>query len=404
MHKKIYLWLVLFVVFVDEVGVGLVYPMFSSMIFHPSDPLGLSHAPDLIKGVYLGILLAALPIAAFFSGPILGSLSDQKGRRPLYLVSLSLAILGYLLSMYGVWIQSIFILISARCIVGIAAGNAGVVSATIADISTPENKASYFGLYSMAAGLGFMIGPVLGGVFSKNNFLLPFSWAAIASIANLVLIFFLFQETHQVRSSAKVRYTEGLFCLQKAFRLHDLKFLFFTAICFCFGWSFFYEFLPVVWLSDFGFNTDQVGMFYAYGSGFYALSSGLLIRPFQKRFRRHSLVFYSLAILGGVILAILFLPHPFWIWIYLPIVNFLIALTYPTYSAIISDSVDENSQGEILGISQSIQMFSFGISPLLGGTALGLHPHSPMLLGGGFMWIGAAILGLFLKKKIFRKS
>lgn len=402
MQKQISLWLVLFVVFLDEMGVGLVYPMFSSMVFHPAGPLGLADAPEAVKGIYLGFLLAALPIVAFFSGPILGSLSDQKGRKPLYLLSLSLAILGYAFSIFGVWAKSIFILIAARCVIGIAAGNAGVVSATIADLSGPANKAKNFGLFSMAAGVGFMIGPVLGGVLSKTTFVLPFVMAGIASLANLLLIFFFFRETHLVRSAAVIRYSEGIRSIRKAFRLADLKYIFFAVICFCFGWSFFYEFLPVAWIGDYGFDAKRVGIFFAYGAGFYALSSGVLIRPFQKWFRPHSLVFYSIALLGCVILALLFFHKAFWIWIYLPIVNFLIALAYPTYAAIVSDSVDENSQGEILGILQSIQMLAFGISPLFGGGALGIHPHSPMLLGGGFMTIGACILGIFLRKKIFK--
>jgi DHA1 family tetracycline resistance protein-like MFS transporter len=173
-------------------------------------------------------------------------------------------------------------------------------------------------------------------------------------------------------------------------------------VCLCFGWSFFYEFLPVVWIADLGFDAKTVGIFYAYGAGIYALSSGMLIRPFQKWFRPYVLVFYSLVLLGCVILSLLFFRQAFWIWFYLPVVNFLIALIYPTYSAIVSDAVDENSQGEVLGILQSIQMFAFGISPLFGGGALGIHPLAPMLLGGGFMLLGACIFGLFLRKKIFK--
>ena len=83
------LWLVLFVVFLDHIGIGLVYPMFSAMMFEPDSPFMDVAASGVVRGWYLGALLAAMPLAAFFSSPILGALSDQKGRRPLFLFCLS---------------------------------------------------------------------------------------------------------------------------------------------------------------------------------------------------------------------------------------------------------------------------------------------------------------------------
>jgi MFS transporter, DHA1 family, tetracycline resistance protein len=401
MYKQVSLWLVLLVVFLDEMAVGLVYPMFSSMIFISNGPLLLENASEASKGIYLGILLGALPITSFFFAPILGALSDQKGRKPLYFFSLVLAVLGYSLSIFGVWMKSITTLIIARSLNGIAAGNIGVASATIADLSNAENKAKYFGLFAMASGVGFMIGPVLGGIFSKTSFAMPFFFAGFASLLNLILIFLFFKESHVVKIKSKILFWDGILKIKKAFHLKELKIIFFTVTFFCFAWSFFYEFIPVVWISNLGFDSTKVGFFYAYGSFFYALSSGLLIRPFQKRFKPHALVFYSLLSLGGLILILPFFLYGVFIWIYLPLVNFLVALAYPTYSTIVSDSVDENSQGEILGILQSIQMFAFGISPLLGGFFLGIHPLSPMFLGGFFMLVGAFIFGVFLRKRIF---
>ncbi len=398
------LWLVLFVIFLDWMGIGLVYPMFSSMLFNANSPLVDANASDALRGWYLGILLSAMSIAQFFSGPALGTLSDQKGRKPIFLLSLSLGVIGYACSMIGVVEKSLGILIASRVLVGIAAGNSAVVSAVVADLSDQENKTKNFGLYSMACGVGFTVGPFLGGKFSEVDFSVPFLIAGLATLANLLLIFIWFKETHLIRKKVSIRWHDGILNLQKAFKIQSLRALFLTILIFCFGWSFFYEFIPVTWISDYKFDPAQVGFFYAYGAAFYALSSGLLIRPIVNKFRNDVILFYGLCSLGTILLVLLVGPGSEWIWVYLPIFNFLAALIFPTYTAMVSDCAGKDAQGEILGISQSIQSVSFAVSPILAGFLLGANPHMPMLLGGISMLLAATILGVLLRKEIFSKS
>jgi len=248
------LWIVLFIIFLDWMGIGIVYPMFSTMLFSTEGPLYDPNCSESARGCYLGILLAAMPLAQFFSGPILGALSDQKGRKPLFIASLLLAVIAYGFSTLGVLTQSIFVLIASRFLIGIASGNVAIVSATIADLSTPQNKSKHFGLYSMACGIGFTIGPLVGGKLSEISFELPFIVAGAATLLNLFLLFFLFSETHNARSKASIRFDEGIRNLKKAFQIQGLKATFITVLLFCFGWSFFFEFLPVTWIFDYQLN------------------------------------------------------------------------------------------------------------------------------------------------------
>lgn len=401
MKAVLSLWLVLFVVFLDWLGIGLVYPVFSTMIFHPEHSILDPSVSESMRGWYLGILLAVMSISQFLSSPIIGSFSDQKGRRPLFLISLTLGIFGYAFCVVGIMMKSLFILIASRCFVGISAGNAAVVSATIVDLSDDSNKAKHFGLYSMACGIGFTIGPFLGGLLSKSHFAIPFCIAGIATVLNLVLIFYFFKETHHTRKKALIRWDEGIRNLDKAFKIRELKALFLTVLFFCFGWSFFYEFIPVSWIADFKFDATTIGFFYAYGAGVYALSSGILIRPIVEHYQHSTILFYALLSAGIILLSLLVLPSSFWIWIYLPIVNFLMALVYPTSTTIVSDKTHKEAQGEILGILQSIQSAAFAISPLAAGWLLGNGSHMPTLVGGISMLTGALVLGSFLNKEIF---
>jgi DHA1 family tetracycline resistance protein-like MFS transporter len=393
MNRTVSLWLVLFVIFLDWMGIGLVYPMFSTMLFHINSPIVAPQVSEAMRGIYLGLLLSAMPIAQFFSGPVLGIFSDQKGRRPLFLLSLLLGVIGYLFCMVGVLLGSIAVLVVSRFLVGIAAGNAAVVSATVADLSDSENKAKNFGLYSMACGVGFTIGPFLGGKFSETSFATPFLIAGAATLLNFFLVFFLFKETHWTRKTASIRLGDGIRNVRKAFQMPDLRALFFTILMFCFGWSFFYEFIPVTWIADYQTDAPLIGLFYAYGAGVYALSSGLLIRPIVSRYQHSTILLASLLLLGVFMLGLLSHPTIHWVWIYLPIFNFLVALVWPTFTTMVSDQAGKDAQGEILGLSQSIQSAAFALSPLIAGSALGANPQMPILLGGIAVLMAAFIFG-----------
>jgi DHA1 family tetracycline resistance protein-like MFS transporter len=288
---------------------------------------------------------------------------------------------------------TIALLLGSRLLVGIAAGNAAVVSATVADLSEPENKAKNFGLYSMACGVGFTVGPFLGGKFSQTSFATPFLIAGTATLLNFFLVLFFFKETHWTRKTSSIRLDDGIRNVKKAFQLPDLRALFLTILMFCFGWSFFYEFIPVTWIAEYQINAPMIGLFYAYGAGFYALSSGLLIRPIVGRYKHSHILLGSLLALGILMLGLLIHPKIHWVWIYLPIFNFLVALIWPTFTTMVSDQAGKEAQGEILGLSQSIQSAAFALSPLVAGSALGASPQMPILFGSLAILMAALIFG-----------
>jgi len=398
--KTLALWLLLLIVFFDWLGVGLVYPMFSSMLFQPECPFLACGTSNAERGFYLGVLLAAMSTAQFFSGPILGTLSDQLGRRPIFLYSLVLGVIAYMCCVGAVWMESLGGLILSRVLVGIGAGKP--VSAAIADISSDSSsKAKNFGLYSMASGVGFTIGPYLGGKFSGSGFYLPFCIAAVASLVNFLLIWAFFQETNHELKKQTLRWSAGLRNLKKAFTIPGLRSVYLATFLYCFGWSFYFEFLPVTWISDFHFDAQQIGFFYAYGAAWYAISSGYLIRPFVSYFRSETIFFYALSAIGVLLLSMYFGRTVLWIWLAFPVANFLASLLFPTSTTMVSNWAGKDAQGETLGILQSVQAAAFAFSPLASGALLGDSPHMPMILGGGTMLLGALVVGVFLRKKVF---
>lgn len=402
--KKISLFLILLVAFIDWMGIGLVYPMFTSMVFHKESFLLPAETSETIRGLWLGLLLAAMPIAQFFSAPLIGALSDQKGRKPLLNITLALGVLAYILATIGVAAHSLLILIAARIMVGISAGNSAIVTAAIADISTPEAKAKNFGLLNMACGVGFTLGPFLGGQLSASGtffppFTLPFIFAGGVTALNLLLVYFYYRETHQKPKKAPIRLVQGWSNLIRAMHMPGLRNVFFCVFFFGFGWSFFYEFIPVTWIDLYGFSASMIGVFYAYGAAVYAISCGLLIRPIVARFPAERILFAALVVMGlYMLLQLTRFPSPV-LWVYMAPLNFLGALIYPTATTIVSNNAGEDMQGEALGIFQSVISAAFALSPLVSGSLLGISSLMPSIVGCICLLLASIPIGRYTFKK-----
>ncbi len=310
--------------------------------------------------------------------------------------------------MAAVWLESLTLMLLSRVILGISAGSAAVVGASLADLSQPEEKAKNFGLLNMAAGIGFTVGPFLGGKLSGESFLgmggydKPFIFSGVVTLVNLLLLLYFYKETHHKRREVALSVVQGLRNLKKAFRLPGIRVLFMTVFVFCFGWSFYWEFLPVTWISQYGMSTADIGDLFAYAAAFYALSCGLLIRPVVNKVRPPTVLFFSLVCVGLYVFVLLFHPGRGMLWGYFPLQQFLIALLFPTASAMVSNYVKEDAQGEMMGILQSVQSGAVALSPLVSGVLVGINSDMPIIVGGCSFLLAAVILGTGVRRDILK--
>jgi DHA1 family tetracycline resistance protein-like MFS transporter len=384
--------------FLNWMGYGLVYPIFAVSIFD-ENPIFLALTSTSLQGFWLGVLIAASPMAQFFSAPAIGVLSDRMGRKPVLQISFLVILLGYLLSAFGIWTHSFLIVVLGRIITGVGAGNISAINASVADISAPSSKARQFALIAMANGIGFTIGPFIGGKLSVFGYEVPFIFAGLLTLLIFILTAFWFTETRGRKKTA-VTIVNQLRHLVTKTVFQKFRVLFPAFFIFCFGWSYYWEFIPVTWIKNYGLNASQIGDFYAYGSAFYVLSSGLLIRPILKRFQGPSLLLIAFAALGGCLIP-LFHAQLQMYWLFIPLQQFLIALIFPVGTAIVSNAVPENEQGEAVGGFQSLQAFAFAVTPFLGGAVLDFNYSVPLILSGSAMFLACIVL-LFYKKKLFQ--
>lgn len=407
-RKKISFFILMLITMIDYIGIGFVYPIFSHLLFRPNSPLLSPGASDVQKGFYLGLLLSLLSFAQFFFGPIFGKISDRIGRKKVLLASLSIGTAGYLISLLGILGMNIYLLLLSRIAIGASAGNTAVVQAAIADLSSVEEKSKFFGLYNMSLGIGLALGPFLGGVFSNPNFFhesagtLPFWIGTFSCVLSFLLIAIFFPETHQGSSQERASLLSSILDLKKAFQMKGIRILMLSIFFFVFGWSYYFEFVSVYLINQFDFHADDIGYFYGYSAAWYAFSTGVLILPALRRFRSEQVLFYSLAFAGIYIFLFLAIENSALLWLYLPVLIYLVSLVFPTATAMVSNWASPERQGEVLGIFQSVQSLGWTIAPLLSGALIGYYHKMPILMGGGLILVAGMIYGYFHKKELFR--
>ncbi len=170
----------------DAVGIGLIFPILPRLLED------VTHVQNI--ALYIGIMTALYAIMQFIFAPMLGAFSDNLGRRPVLLISLAGAAINYVVMAFA---PQLWMLILGRAIAGLTSANVAVATAYITDISPEETRARRFGLLNAMFGIGFIIGPVLGGLLGDYWLRLPFIAAALLNGCNLVLAFFVLPESRE---------------------------------------------------------------------------------------------------------------------------------------------------------------------------------------------------------------
>lgn len=394
-YSKTSFFIILLIGFVDYLGIGLVYPIFALLLFDPSHALVAPDSSPAFRGAILGILIALTPLSQFFASPILGAYSDRNGRRKALMIGIGAGCVGYLLAVIGIWSNSLLLLFVYRILVGASDATAAVAQATLADISTEKNKARRFSLLNSSLGFGFTIGPFLGGIIADPtvvswfNYSTPLLVAGLFSLTNLLLVIFKFPETGKIWKNRSFDLIEGVHTICKAFLLKHLKWFFFAGFALAFGWSFFNEFIPLFLKARFSFTLSQIGEYYAYTGGWYAIAA-LIASRFVHLISAEKLVVASTLAAALCIITFLFLDTSRGLLWIVPLMMTSLAFAYPTATTLVSNRASADSQGEVLGTYQAIGAAAMGISPLFVGSAVGAYP--PLTIyGGAFCFLVAGL-------------
>ncbi len=348
-------------------GYGILIPIMPQLLANPLSPSYLLGGAENLKHGYilLGLLIAVFPLAQFVAAPILGQLSDRHGRKKILLFSLMGTCLSYVLFALGIHMKLLWLLFFGRTLDGLTGGNVAVAQAAVADVTRPENRTKNFGLIGAAFGLGFVVGPFLGGKLSDGtlvswfDFATPFWFAALLSLTNVIFVLTSFDETHaNPNPHSAVNWHQSVTNLLQAFNLRGLRGLYATVFLFHCGFSFFTTFISVFLITRFGFNQSHLGDFFAYVGLWVIFTQGFITRRLSRIYAEPQILKVSLIICGCGILCYFLAKTPLQLLCIVPFFAVFNGLSQSNMVGLISRSVDSSIQGEILGINASIQAFA----------------------------------------------
>jgi DHA1 family tetracycline resistance protein-like MFS transporter len=409
MNRRRVIGLLFFVVFIDLLGFGILIPVI---------PL---YAKFFGANEFIGsLLIAAYSLFQFIGAPILGRLSDERGRRPILLLSLSGSVIAW--TLFGLAgelgdligpINGLAILFLARGLAGAMGGNIATANAYIADITPPEDRARGLGILGAAFGLGFVFGPAIAGVVSSpvvlsvvratvpafvpvTEFTMPSFTAAVLTAVNLGVAFVVLPEPRRRAVSAATTTESRLRRLYEALTAPDIGPLVLAFFLASFAFSAFESQFIFLTSDRLGYRTAENAILLTYIGVIIALVQGGLIGPLTDRFGE-----YRLAVGGAAIQVVTLALVPFSLsWSFVPAVGpvesgavalaaistplaFGNALTNVSLNALVSLNATTDAQGGAFGLTQSASSLARTVGPAVAGLLyVAVAYWSPFVVAG----------------------
>ncbi|MGC1503102.1 MAG: TCR/Tet family MFS transporter [Sulfitobacter sp.] len=385
---------VMITVMIDSMGIGLMIPVMPDLIREVN-------GGDLSQAALWGGLLATIfAVMQFLFGPVLGGLSDRFGRRPVLLTSLAVMAADYVVMALA---GSIWLLLLGRIVGGITAATHSTASAFMADISAPEERSKNFGLIGAGFGVGFLLGPTMGGLLAEYGTRAPFWAAAVLAFGNFVLGWLVLKETLRPEHSRPFNWRRanpfgaikqmgklpGARPLLVVYFLYSVAFAVYPSV-----WSYFGQ-------ERFGWQPSVIGLSLALFGGAMVVVQGGLIRLALNRLGERGTVIAGHLFAIGTYAAIAVIPSGMFTLALTPVAA-VAGVIPPALTGIMSRQVADNAQGELQGVLTSANALAMILSPLAmtatfaqftrNGTPFYL-PGAPFLLAGGLMVVA---LGVFM--------
>ena len=349
--------IIIFTVILDSVGIGIMIPVLPSLM---TDVLpGKTVAEAAVWG---GILASIFAVMQFICGPILGSLSDTFGRRPVILVSLVFMAFDYIIMGLA---TSVWMLLFGRVLGGITASTHSTAAAYVADISSSEQKAARFGYIGAGFGIGFVLGPIIGGLLGEIGPRIPFFAAAIVSALNAAACYFFLPESLKNKNVKQflLRNINPFNTFKVITKFDSLKVFLLVFLLYSISTAVYAAIWPYFTAERFSWSPGMIGLSLTVYGLCFAFIQGVLVQPTINLIGRYNTVLlgFGTEIVAMVLIAII---TNGWFLIALTPLASLGVIGQPALTALMSDQVDERNQGSLQGVISSLTALSMIITPL----------------------------------------
>ncbi|SFR38311.1 TCR/Tet family MFS transporter [Litoreibacter janthinus] len=401
MTRNLPITFILITVLIDAMGIGLILPVMPQLI------QDVGHTDISGAAIWGGILSAVFALMQFMFSPTVGSLSDRFGRRPVLLVSNATMALDYVLMALA---GTIWLLLIGRIIGGLTAATHATANAYMADVSPREKKSQNFGLIGAAFGIGFVLGPVVGGLLAELGPRAPFWAAAILAGANFLFGYFVLPETvtpekrrpfewrraNPIGGLAAITALPGLGALLSVYFFYQIGNMVYPAI-----WAYYTA-------ASFGWSPGMIGGSLAIYGVSMAITQAVLIRWVIAKLGEARTVYWGL-VYNAFTLAMMAFISDGWVLLALTPLAAFGAVVGPALQAVMSGRAADNQQGELLGVMSSINALGMIFAPLVftrvfsyftGEGALFFLPGAAFLLAMGLMLVAWSVVALALTRPI----
>lgn len=373
---------------IDAMGIGLIMPVMPDLL-REVDGGDLGDA-----AIWGGILATTFAAMQFLFGPVIGSLSDRFGRKPILVISLIVMAFDYVLMAVA---GTIWLLLIGRIIGGITAATHATAAAYIADVSKPNEKAANFGLIGAGFGIGFVLGPVIGGVLAEFGTRAPFWAAAVLALANAGFGWYILREsvTDATRRPFQWKRANPFGALKSIGSFPGLGAL--LAVFFFFQIANFVY--PAVWafytVERYEWSPGMIGLSLAVYGLCFGLVQGLLVQPSITRFGHRRTVVIGLGLEAAMLVVVAFVTSGTLLLILIPL-SALGAVGLPALQGIMSRRVSDDSQGELQGVLTSVGSLAAILAPLImtRSFAYFTSPEAPVYAPGAPFLIAAVLMAI----------
>lgn len=366
-------------------GLALPYPILAPLF--EQGQAQLTQFAQVPPKILLGLLLAVYPLGIVLGSSFLGSKSDIYGRKKVLLASTAVAILGYLLSAWAIYIDNYPLLFVSRFITGLSEGNVSIARAMVADLDKYLDKTRAFSLLNSAIYGGYLVGALAGGALATFGYAIPFVMAALILSVTLGMIAWVLEENPQLPNAQKTHKGENSLTLLKDL---SIRRAFYSYLFLSFGLNAFYEFYPL-WLAEYhAFDSLDIGLITMLQTSFMILMASLLNNSLKQRLGIKRGIRASVGILA-LSLAILPFSQGMSMWVLFAIQGVVIALYNALYTLFMSDTYGNKQQGKVMGLMTTTFCLANVLVALIGSLVSVLDTL-------WVFWLGSAslVLGILL--------